>query len=515
MSTPPKVTLNPARRPSEPFPIQFTVVYLVFLSLASVYCFYPLLKYFFAQDDFVLMHLVARDGWRSVADYFAQAAGHFRPLTKAVYFGVMYRLFGLNPAPFHAVSMSLHVANSLLVFLLLKRLRVAVPSALVSTTLFALSVAFFHVIGWISCIQQLLGQLFMLCALIWGADFLHRGENRQKWLSVAAYVLALLSVEQTFGVPAILLLYARLFPRRVHAHPGLRKTIDQLSMHLGIMILYLVFIAVWKRAPDTGEYAFSFGTNIFVNLSTYFGWTLQFAAVLPTRMATGAVVWRVSHVLLVLLVVYHVAKGRWREVVLGLFYFTVTIFPTLFLKNHTFYLHTYIPVFGVLFWIALMGGDVFTLGPLRTRAGVVGVLAVVLVGMSISCAVMIRKNEHYDLLENIGMKRSFVLRRAEIAENIHRCVVDELSRGTGADVQKVYMVYAREEGNNAAYWNYQNVVAATGRGSLINLIYRRPRMPVVFKVAGDPVKRSDRDISDFFWFDDFGQCWRMRGISDN
>lgn len=513
MTAPEKKKSGIARPPLVGPSERLTVVYLVLLSAAAVFCFLPLLKYFFAQDDFILMNTAVRDGLRSVTDFFSQTPGHFRPLTKGVYFGVMYRIFGLNPVPFHAVSIILHVANMILFFLLMRRVRVSVSSALVSSTLFALSVAFFHIVAWISCVQQLLGQCFMLAALIWGIDYVRGGVARDKWLSVAAYVLALLCVEQTFGVPAILLLYVYLSPGAERARPAFRKTVDQLSMHLGIMILYLVFIGVWKRAPSTGDYAFSYGVNVLVNFTTYVGWTLHFAAVLPTRMATGSVVWSISHFMLALLVVYHVARGRWREVVFGLFYFVVTISPTLFLANHTFYLHTYIPAFGVLYWIALFVDDVFSLRLLYNRRARLAVLAAVLAGTTAACGMMIRKNEHYDMLEDIDLKRSFVLRRAEIAENIFRGVTGEKSVDTNA--QKVYMVYAREEGNNTAHWNYKNVVAATGRGSLINLIYKRPQMPVTFKVAGDPVKRSDRRISDFYLFDDYGHCWGMKGPGED
>jgi hypothetical protein len=482
-------------------------IYLAVLSIAVLLTFFPLLRYFFAQDDFVLMHIAFRDGWGAITDFFSQRPSHFRPLTKAAYFGVMYRIFDLNPAPFHAVSISFHLINTVLFFFLMRRVRIATAGVLFATTLFALSVAFFHVIAWISCIQQLMGQCFMLLSLVWGVDYLREGKRRLQVLSVAAYVLALLSVEQTFGVPAILAAYAFLAPGGGVGRRTPRWILDKLTVHLGLMALYLVFMGVWKTAPREGAYAFALGFNVLVNLATYIGWTLDFAAALPSRMATGGVVWRVTHVLFVILVSYNLARMRWREVLFGLLFFIAAILPTLFLVNHTFYLHTYVPAFGILYLIALTADDVFALKPLRANRLRLVVLVCALAAVTTVSFVMVRKNEKYQMFDVLELQRSFVLRRATIARNIYDGVtsVDTL----GNDVQKVYMVYGRESGRDEARWNNKNVIAATGRGSLINLIYHKPEMPVLFKVAGDKVDWSEQYIADIFFFDDFGYCQPM------
>jgi hypothetical protein len=487
------------------------IVYLALLSVAVVVCFFPLLTYFFAQDDFVLIHTAVRDGWRAAADFFAQTPGHFRPLTKAVYFGVMYHAFGLNPAPYHVVSIVVHLLNVFLVFLLMRRTRVSNVAALVTTTLFALSVAFFHVIAWISCIQQLIGQSFMLASLVWGLDYLRTGSARRRWVSLAAYALALCSAEQTFGVPVILLGYSILLGDRQPGRNRLRKTVSDLSTHLSLMLIYLVFIGVWKTAPREGYYVFSYGTNVLVNLATYVGWTLQFGVALPSHMATGKIVWGLSHVSLAVLVLYHLARRRWRETLFGIGFFVVTIAPTLFLVNHTFYLHTYIPVFGVLYLLALLLEDVLSIRLLRSHLVRVVLLAAVLVGVTAMTFVMVRRNEQYLFLslshDTAWFKRSFVLRRAEIARKMYNCLVSY--RPLDEHVEKVYMVYGREAGRDKAKWNKDNVVAATGYGSLISLIYERPDMPVTFKILGDAILRSDGLVSDIYLFDDEGSCQRF------
>jgi hypothetical protein len=449
-----------------------------------------------------------RDGWGAVTDYFQQKPGMFRPLTKAAYFGAMHGLFGLNSLPFHVVSIVVHLANTVLVFVLMTRLLVSRPAALVAATLFGLSVAFFHVIAWISCIQQLLGQLFMLSALVWGMDYALGRSARGRWYSLGAYVLALMSVEQTFGVPVILVFYAWLWPRPEQKRMGLRKALLAYAAHLAVLLVYLLFVAVWKTAPRTGTYAFAFGGNVVVNLLTYLGWSLQFGAALPSWMQNFRVPWSVSHVFLNLLVAYQLVQRRWRETALAVMYFMIAIFPTLFLTGHTYYLHTYIPAVGVLYLVALFVDDLLELSWFRKPAVRLSFLGVVLLAMSVVSFVMVRKNEHSNMFDIIDTQRSFVLRRGAIAGNIY----DHLGKRKpfGDNIEKVYLVYVREDAREKGKWNNDNVMAATGWGSMLPLVYEKPELKTLFKVAGDAVEGDELMNADVFFYDDVGNLFPMK-----
>jgi hypothetical protein len=418
----------------------------------------------------------------------------------------MYELFGLKAAPWHAASMVVHIININLFFVLLRRVGVGAAAALAATALFAVSVAFFHVIAWVSCIQQLMGQSFLLASLIWGFDYIERGVPGRRWLSLAAYVLALGCVEQTFGAPVLLLGFFFIV-RRDGAGRGLRSLVRKLSPHFAMMVVYLLFFTIWKKSPSEGYYAFHFGTNITVNLVTYLGWTLQFWAALPSRMAIGRIDWSIIHLLAVFLVLYQVLRGRWREAAFAVLYFVVTISPALFLKNHTFYLHTYIPAFGLLYLLAHVFEDAFGLRRLRPVNVKIAVLSLVIISVSAGSFEMVRRNERYNMFNFIEMQRSFVLRRASIARAVYSTINAE--KPFAETTEKVHMVYAREEGRDKAMWNRKNVVSATGNGSLINLIYGRPDLEVVFGTAGDEIPWEEQFVSDIYFFDDFGNCVKM------
>lgn len=489
-----------------------TCVYLALVSAAAVVCFFPLLRYFFAQDDFVLMHAAWLDGWGAIGEFFTRTPGHFRPLTKAAYFGVMYRFFGLNPVPWHAVSLVVHIININLFYVLLRRVRVTAAAALITTTLFGLSVAFLHVIAWAACIQQLLGLCFMLAALVWGIEYIQDGDGGKCWLSLMSYVLALTSVEQTFGVPVVLMGCFYLLPGERGTGKSLPVLARKLWTHLSVMVGYLVFMAVWKTTPDSGYYAFVFGSNIASNMAVYLGWVVQFWAALPSRMALGRIPWSVSHIVVATIIVCNLLRKRWRETAFGLLFFVVAISPALFLKDHTFYLHTYIPAFGVLYLIAKIIEDVLEHPLLRSIRVQSAVLTVVLVVVTAGSHEMVRRNQRYKMFGMIDMPRSFVLRRAEIARTVYGSISAEAPFEDR--IKKVYFVYAREEGGEDAKWNRTNVESAIGRGSLINLIYNRPDIEVIFGVAGDQITQGETSVSDIYFFDDYGNCMKMDPAGD-
>ena len=88
-----------------------TTFYLVLIGAVAIICFYPVTRYYFLQDDFILLANVTFDRDSSVSDTFGGQSNLFRPLTKLLYFGVMHGMFGLNPHPYHVVSLFFHVLN--------------------------------------------------------------------------------------------------------------------------------------------------------------------------------------------------------------------------------------------------------------------------------------------------------------------------------------------------------------------------------------------------------------------
>ena len=111
------------------------------------------------------------------------------------------------------------------------------------------------------------------------------------------------------------------------------------------------------------------------------------------------------------------------------------------------------------------------------------------------------------MFDYVDAKRSFVLRRGIIAKNAY----DDLNalKPLGRNIEKVYLVYIREDGDEEGLWNDDNVMAAIGWGSMIPLVYGNPRLETIFKLAGDAVPGGELLNADVFFYDDVGNLYPM------
>jgi len=130
--------------------------------------------------------------------------GIYRPL-RTTCFALEYRLWGLNPAAYHAANIVFHLFNSFFVFLFIRRLIGAQAPALVAAALFAAHPALTDDVCWICSRSDLLCMFFYLGALL--AYYRSREEDalrRAAFLAVALFALALamLSKEMAVTFPA-------------------------------------------------------------------------------------------------------------------------------------------------------------------------------------------------------------------------------------------------------------------------------------------------------------------------
>jgi protein O-mannosyl-transferase len=122
-------------------------------------------------------------------------------------FRVEHALWGLNPAGYHWVNLLFHVANALLVWRILTRLKV--PGAWLAAAIFALHPVQVESVAWITERKNvLMGFFFLLTLLAWIA-FINEGSTRRwRFYSVALvlYALALAAKTTACTLPAALFL---------------------------------------------------------------------------------------------------------------------------------------------------------------------------------------------------------------------------------------------------------------------------------------------------------------------
>jgi len=161
----------------------------------------------FVWDDDVYVTtnrlLTAPDGLRRIW-FSLESPSQYFPLVYTA-FRLEYALWGLHPAGYHWVNILLHAANAVLVWQLLRRLRV--PGAWFAAALFALHPVHVESVAWITERKNVLMGFFFLLALLFWTRFL---EKPVKWrwyaLALGCYALALFSKTTACTMPAALFL---------------------------------------------------------------------------------------------------------------------------------------------------------------------------------------------------------------------------------------------------------------------------------------------------------------------
>ena len=147
---------------------------------------------------------------RRANDERAGAAAQYFPLTHTV-FWLEHKLWGLNPAGYHAINVLLHAGAAILLWRVLRKL--AVPGAWVAAALFAVHPVGVESVAWITELKNTLSGVFYLASLLVLLEFYLGEEDTpaagpHAWPMYAAggllFLAALLAKTNTCALPAVL-----------------------------------------------------------------------------------------------------------------------------------------------------------------------------------------------------------------------------------------------------------------------------------------------------------------------
>ena len=183
-------------------------IYAVIVFTALIYA-RALFNDFASLDDnvYVLNNPFIRDfsfnGIKKIFSSFYD--GNYLPLTNFTYL-IAYRLFGLNPVPYHALNVALHLINVLLAYKLAEKLSGNKQTALIVAVLFALHPMHVESVAWISELKDVLYTCFYLSALIAYLNYL-KSEYKLNYygLCLGFFALALLSKSAAVTLPVLML----------------------------------------------------------------------------------------------------------------------------------------------------------------------------------------------------------------------------------------------------------------------------------------------------------------------
>ncbi len=318
----------------------------VYLFLLSIFLFSPMLGSFFVGDDFTWLRWAA-DAPSGILRYFTESNGFFyRPGTK-VYFYLMYNIFWLNPVAYHAVSLFLHFAVTIVFFIIAKRIFKNTLLATFAAFLFLIMSGSTEMIFWISSTGHLFNALFGLLGLLF---FIYYEEKKKLYyylLSFASFSLALLFHELGIFLPLLIIAY-KLKDNSLALVKNMFRRKDFLFLFIPV-VLYLIARYFSNSHWLSGDYNYDFiklPFNFAGNILGYISLTLLGPAAFPfyenlrsiTRENIPLTLGLVPLVLLGLFFVYKKSEKLFEEqekkiVLFGLAFFIVSLLPFVGLGN--------------------------------------------------------------------------------------------------------------------------------------------------------------------------------------
>ncbi len=215
----------PAPTPAIPAPAR-RELWLMLLVVAGIFAAYSPVRHagFIWDDDAHLTRNPCIVGPLGLKEIWTTSAADYFPLV-LTNFWVQFQIWGLNPLPYHVLSVVLHAANALLLWLVLRRLRV--PGAWLGAALWALHPVQVESVAWIAELKNTQSGLFFLAAIWFFLRWLERSEEsvaagrtgaRDYSGALICAVAAVLSKPSTVMLPVVLGLCAwwvrRRWPRR-------------------------------------------------------------------------------------------------------------------------------------------------------------------------------------------------------------------------------------------------------------------------------------------------------------
>jgi len=184
------------------------IIFLTALSLLTVIIYLPgLYGSFLNWDDneYVVENFLLRDmNWANIkaifTDYFH---GHYHPLT-LISLMIDFRIGGLDPRTYHLTNLIIHLLNTVLVFLLIRKLTKKDLIAVIAATLFAIHPMNVESVTWITERKNLLMGFFFLVSLLQYLKYIDSFKSRHFYLSFFWFMIAVLSKGVAIVLPLVL-----------------------------------------------------------------------------------------------------------------------------------------------------------------------------------------------------------------------------------------------------------------------------------------------------------------------
>ena len=312
---------------------------------------------------------------------------HYWPLVYTM-FWLEHKLWGFDPMGYHVVNVLLHLANTLLLWHLLRRL--AVPGAWMVAAVFAVHPLHVESVAWVFERKDVLSGLFYLAAAVVWMRFVEQPRRGRYAGALALYVAGLLSKSIVVTLPVALLIWhwwkqgrvtstdlSRLVPFFV---VGLVITVGDLSFSRSVVPVSFDYSLV-ERSLIASRALWFYASNLL--------WPSSLAVIYPRWdiRITDPLAWTYLIVAVALAVVlWHSQSRLGRGPLAGALFFAVTLSPVLGFVDYGYMRYAFVAdryqyLAGIGIMVVVIGSAAYGVRRLSSmwQKGTWGIAAVVLV----------------------------------------------------------------------------------------------------------------------------------------
>jgi hypothetical protein len=418
----------------------FLPTFIIFL---TVLIYLPSLTNFFSSDDWFHLRISNIKSLSEFINFFSfartdQSAAFYRPLpTQAFFF--LQKFFGLNPVPFHLVSLSVFITSLVFVYKVSLKLFEKYEVSVLVLFFYAFSATHMTRLYFLSAFQEILMFLFCLLAIYF---YLLPKRSLNYFLSLVFFALALLSKETAVVIPLILLLIS-----------WYKKTSFKKTLFFWMMILFYIYLRFFVFGIVVGDsYVWDFSIKrAFNTLFWYFSWSLGVPEMLVDYVSSGLRIlpaffkqfyaWSLVILPLILLnislvVISFLRSNRFSKMqTLGLGIFLVAILPVIFLPWHKFTLELTLPMFGTAIFLATLN-----VGTKIKRLGILYLIAFLALNLA---TIVLTYQTHY------------VISRAKVSQK----VIHYLNQNHPRVEKGSYFVFVNGTSESSQNWGISKQIA--------------------------------------------------------
>jgi tetratricopeptide (TPR) repeat protein len=381
------------------------------------------------------------------------------------------QLFGPSPAGFHLTNLFFHIANTLLLFLVLKQMTKAIWQSAFVAALFALHPMHVESVAWITERKDVLSTFFWMLTLLAYFVYVSRPSVFRYIVTLTVFAFGLMAKPMLVTLPFVLLLLDY-WP--FHRKISWRLLVEKIPFFVLLVISSVITFLVQRSSGAVSNIdALSLNdriANVLLSYAQYIGkmfWPSNLAIFYPLNIS-GNIPFRQTAMCALLLLgisLLVVRLGRnQRYLPLGWFWFVGTLIPVIGIvqvgQQSYADRYTYIPYIGLFIMIAW--GLPQLLSKLPQRKIVLGVLMILVLATLGICAH--RQTSYWKNSVTLFSHTIEVTQNNYVAYNNRGLAYDDLGRG--AEAMEDFSQAIRIKPDDAeAYTNLGTVYTRLGRYS--------------------------------------------------